>query len=62
MIRNALFMAPMTTWSSSADLTVSNEELNYYERRLHRHGYVITGLAPRFCCAKGRNIRADFQC
>lgn len=43
MIKNALFMAPMTTWSSNADLTVSNEDLKYYERRAHNVDYVITG-------------------
>lgn len=43
MIKNALFMAPMTTWSSNDDLTVSSDELKYYERRAHNVDYVITG-------------------
>jgi 2,4-dienoyl-CoA reductase-like NADH-dependent reductase (Old Yellow Enzyme family) len=43
MKKNALFMAPMTTWSSNDDLTVSNEELKYYERRARNVDYVITG-------------------
>lgn len=41
--RKALFMAPMTTWSSNPDLTVSAEELRYYQRRAKNVDYVITG-------------------
>ena len=40
---HALFMAPMTTWSSNADLTVSDAELRYYEARARNVDYVITG-------------------
>ncbi len=39
----ALFMAPMTTWSSNPDLTVSADELRYYKRRSANVDYVITG-------------------
>lgn len=35
-------MAPMTTWSSNPDLTVSNEELKYYHARAKNVDYVIT--------------------
>jgi 2,4-dienoyl-CoA reductase-like NADH-dependent reductase (Old Yellow Enzyme family) len=43
MKSRALFMAPMTTWSSNPDLTVSTEELRYYKRRAANVDYVITG-------------------
>jgi 2,4-dienoyl-CoA reductase-like NADH-dependent reductase (Old Yellow Enzyme family) len=43
MKQKALFMAPMTTWSSNPDLTVSDDELRYYERRAKNVDYVITG-------------------
>ena len=44
MMKNrALLMAPMTTWSSNPDLTVSIEELRYYQRRAANVDYVITG-------------------
>jgi len=39
----SLFMAPMTTWSSNADLTVSEAELRYIERRAKNVDYAITG-------------------
>ena len=43
MKKMALFMAPMTTWSSNPDLAVSADELRYYERRAKNVDYVITG-------------------
>ena len=43
MKNRSLFMAPMTTWSSNADLTVSADELRYYQRRAGNVDYVITG-------------------
>ncbi|WP_052320151.1 oxidoreductase [Klebsiella aerogenes] len=42
MKQNAIFMAPMTTWSSNPDLTVSSDELNYYRERAHNVDYVVT--------------------
>ncbi|MCE4060360.1 NADH-dependent flavin oxidoreductase [Pandoraea sputorum] len=42
-LRNRVVMAPMTTWSSNADETVSDEELAYYRARSHGVGMVITG-------------------
>jgi 2,4-dienoyl-CoA reductase-like NADH-dependent reductase (Old Yellow Enzyme family) len=42
-LRNRVVMAPMTTWSANDDLTVSDEELAYYRRRVGGVGLVITG-------------------
>ncbi|WP_144553766.1 NADH-dependent flavin oxidoreductase [Peribacillus simplex] len=42
-LNNRVVMAPMTTWSSNDDYTVSNEELTYYKKRVNRVGLVITG-------------------
>lgn len=36
-------MAPMTTWSSNDDYTVSDDEVRYYEARVKGVGLVITG-------------------
>ncbi len=41
-MRNRLVMAPMTTYSSNEDFTVSDEELNYYNLRSKTLGMVIT--------------------
>jgi 2,4-dienoyl-CoA reductase-like NADH-dependent reductase (Old Yellow Enzyme family) len=42
-LRNRVVMAPMTTWSANPDGTVSDEELDYYRRRVQGVGMVITG-------------------
>ncbi|WP_065382829.1 NADH-dependent flavin oxidoreductase [Hyphomonas sp. ND6WE1B] len=42
-LRNRVAMAPMTTWSGNSDGTVSDEELDYYRRRVQQAGLVITG-------------------
>ncbi|MEH7374667.1 NADH-dependent flavin oxidoreductase [Neobacillus drentensis] len=42
-IKNRVVMAPMTTWSSNDDYTVSDQEVNYYKKRVHGVGLVITG-------------------
>jgi 2,4-dienoyl-CoA reductase-like NADH-dependent reductase (Old Yellow Enzyme family) len=42
-LRNRVVMAPMTTWASNADGTVSDEEVAYYRRRVNGVGLVITG-------------------
>ncbi|MBB3112136.1 2,4-dienoyl-CoA reductase-like NADH-dependent reductase (Old Yellow Enzyme family) [Paenibacillus phyllosphaerae] len=42
-IKNRLVMAPMTTWASNEDLTISDEEVNFYRRRVNGVGLVITG-------------------
>lgn len=36
-------MAPMTTWSSNEDETISDEELAYYRSRAHGVGLMLTG-------------------
>lgn len=42
-LNNRVVMAPMTTWSSNDDYTVSDEELTYYKKRVNGVGLVITG-------------------
>ncbi|WP_340017277.1 NADH-dependent flavin oxidoreductase [Paenibacillus sp. FSL K6-1318] len=42
-LRNRIVMAPMTTWSSNDDYTVSDAEENYYKKRVNGVGLVITG-------------------
>lgn len=42
-LKNRVVMAPMTTWSSNEDETISNEELAYYRSRAHGVGLVLTG-------------------
>lgn len=42
-IKNRVVMAPMTTWASNEDLTVSDEEVSYYQERVNGVGLVITG-------------------
>jgi 2,4-dienoyl-CoA reductase-like NADH-dependent reductase (Old Yellow Enzyme family) len=43
VLRNRVVMAPMTTWASNDDGTVSDEEDAYYRRRVKDVGLVITG-------------------
>jgi 2,4-dienoyl-CoA reductase-like NADH-dependent reductase (Old Yellow Enzyme family) len=42
-MKNRIVMAPMTTWASNIDGTVSDEEDAYYRRRAQDVGLVITG-------------------
>lgn len=42
-MKNRVVMAPMTTWSSDDDLTVSDDEVQYYKQRVNGVGLVITG-------------------
>ncbi|WP_336865633.1 NADH-dependent flavin oxidoreductase [Peribacillus frigoritolerans] len=42
-IKNRVVMAPMTTWSSNDDYTVSDEEVKYYKKRVNGVGLVFTG-------------------
>jgi 2,4-dienoyl-CoA reductase-like NADH-dependent reductase (Old Yellow Enzyme family) len=44
-LRNRVVMAPMTTWASNDDGTVSDEEDAYYRRRARDVGLVITGCS-----------------
>lgn len=43
VLRNRIAMAPMTTWASNEDGTVSDAEDAYYRRRVTGVGLVITG-------------------
>lgn len=43
VLRNRVVMAPMTTWSSNADETVSDQELAWYRARAGGVGLVLTG-------------------
>jgi 2,4-dienoyl-CoA reductase-like NADH-dependent reductase (Old Yellow Enzyme family) len=43
LLRNRVVMAPMTTWASDDDGTVSDAEDAYYRRRAQDVGLVITG-------------------
>ncbi|MFC6175379.1 NADH-dependent flavin oxidoreductase [Companilactobacillus huachuanensis] len=43
ILENRMVMAPMTTWSANDDGTVSNQEIDYYRRRVKGMGMVITG-------------------
>jgi 2,4-dienoyl-CoA reductase-like NADH-dependent reductase (Old Yellow Enzyme family) len=43
VLRNRVAMAPMTTWASNDDGTVSDEETAYYRRRALDVGLVVTG-------------------
>ncbi|WP_026693895.1 NADH-dependent flavin oxidoreductase [Peribacillus kribbensis] len=42
-LKNRVVMAPMTTWSSNDDYTISDDEVNYYKKRVNGVGLVITG-------------------
>lgn len=42
-LKNRIAMAPMTTWSSNDDYTVSDQEVAYYQARNQGVGLVITG-------------------
>lgn len=43
VLRNRIAVAPMTTWSSNDDLTVSDQEAAYYKLRSEEVGMMITG-------------------
>lgn len=43
VLRNRIVMAPMTTWASNEDGTISDEEDTYYRCRAKDIGLVITG-------------------
>ena len=42
-LKNRIVMSPMTTWSSNEDFTISDEEVEYYKKRVNGVGLVITG-------------------
>ncbi|KUJ52167.1 NADH-dependent flavin oxidoreductase [Chryseobacterium sp. JAH] len=41
--KNRIAMAPMTTWASNDDYTISDDEIKHYEARTGNVGLVITG-------------------
>ena len=55
---NRIVMAPMTTWSSNDDYTVSDEEVAYYSRRSNGVGMVVTGCA--YVTASGKAFHGGF--
>lgn len=42
-LKNRIVMSPMTTWASNEDFTISDEEVEYYKKRVKGVGLVITG-------------------
>jgi 2,4-dienoyl-CoA reductase-like NADH-dependent reductase (Old Yellow Enzyme family) len=42
-VKNRVAMAPMTTWASNDDYTVSDDEIKHYSTRVSGPGLVITG-------------------
>ena len=42
-LKNRIVMAPMTTWSSNDDYTISDQEVSYYQARNQGVGLIITG-------------------
>lgn len=41
--KNSIAMAPMTTWASNDDYTISDDEIKHYEARSGNVGLIITG-------------------
>jgi 2,4-dienoyl-CoA reductase-like NADH-dependent reductase (Old Yellow Enzyme family) len=42
-LKNRIVMSPMTTWASNEDFTISDDEVEYYKKRVNGVGLVITG-------------------
>ncbi|MCK1993818.1 NADH-dependent flavin oxidoreductase [Peribacillus muralis] len=57
-LKNRLVMAPMTNFSSNPDGTVTDEEVNYYERRSSGVGMVITACTN--VTANGKGFHGEF--
>jgi 2,4-dienoyl-CoA reductase-like NADH-dependent reductase (Old Yellow Enzyme family) len=55
---NRVVMAPMTTFSSNQDGTVSNEEVAYYSRRSNGAGMVVTACA--YVTPNGKGFQGEF--
>lgn len=60
VLRNRIVMAPMTTWSSNPDQTVSEDELSYYRARVQGVGLVLTGCTQ--VQANGVGFTDEFAC
>jgi 2,4-dienoyl-CoA reductase-like NADH-dependent reductase (Old Yellow Enzyme family) len=58
-LRNRIVMAPMTTWSANDDLTVSDQELEYYRLRAKGVGMLIT--ATTFFTELGQGFTNQFS-
>lgn len=57
-LKNRIVMAPMTNFSSNPDGTVSDAEVNYYARRSHGVGAVIT--ACTYVTPNGKGFNGEF--
>lgn len=57
-LKNRLVMAPMTNFSSNADGTVTDAEVEYYERRSNGVGMVIT--ACTYVTVNGKGFHGEF--
>jgi 2,4-dienoyl-CoA reductase-like NADH-dependent reductase (Old Yellow Enzyme family) len=57
-LKNRIIMAPMTNWSSHEDGTVSDAEINYYDRRSSGVGMVIT--ACTYVTRNGKGFAGEF--
>lgn len=55
---NRVIMAPMTTFSSNPDGTVSDEEVAYYSRRSNGVGMVVTACA--YVIPNGKGFQGEF--
>ena len=55
---NRVVMAPMTTFSSNQDGTVSDEEVAYYSRRSNGVGMVVTACA--YVTPNGKGFQGEF--
>ncbi|WP_079909348.1 NADH-dependent flavin oxidoreductase [Paenibacillus sp. 32352] len=58
-LSNRIVMAPMTNWSSNPDGTVTDEEIQYYERRSGQVGMVITACA--YVTPNGKGFHGEFS-
>ncbi|MEC2054119.1 NADH-dependent flavin oxidoreductase [Peribacillus psychrosaccharolyticus] len=57
-LKNRLVMAPMTNFSSNADGTITDAEVEYYERRSNGVGMVIT--ACTYVTVNGKGFHGEF--
>lgn len=57
-LKNRMVMAPMTNFSSNADGTVTDAEVEYYERRSNGVGMVIT--ACTYVTVNGKGFHGEF--
>lgn len=58
-LKNRIVMAPMTNYSSNADGTVSDAELEYYKRRSKGIGMVITACTN--VTPNGKGFKGEFE-